>query len=249
VNAIRSYSICGKASGSLTRRAFKSTGSATESTEPGNQDYKNETPLGPLGNFFLMAGLGMFERLLRLYFREEVPHKYGLYFANPSDITLYFPERRPLKPFRPWSVSKKFTKLEVASELHPVGRRNWRVIEEAIVSDPTLQRYRLWEESAPQSKTAAAKRIRTTTAIVQELRSTRYFRTQQELRPGAKHFRERGGITVVVDQNGDLILSSGRHRFAIARALKIPTVPVAVLYSHPQSIRRGQWRKNLRLHR
>jgi len=207
--------------------------------------HKTETHLSPMGTFFLRFLFVALEATISLYFRKKVPKKYGLYFANPMEINLFFSVKRPRVRGKPWSVSSYWTKLPIVSETDLAAKRNWRVIADSITDDPNLAQYRELEGRLCQDAHKAAMRIDGVVPIIENLRETRYFRTQHELRK-SNRLRERGGIPVVVSATGDLILAGGRHRFAIARALELDTIPVAILFCHPVSVRSGMWQKYLR---
>ena len=55
-------------------------------------------------------------------------------------------------------------------------------------------------------------------------------------------FREKNGIGVAIDRNGQLIwLADGAHRLAIAKYLKLEKVPVTVLLVHEEAVTSGRF--------
>jgi hypothetical protein len=83
--------------------------------------------------------------------------------------------------------------------------------------------------------------------IIDELSRSRYFRSREELE--RRTFREKGGVGVIVNRDGSLALCDGHHRFGIAHALKIDTIPVALYAVHPSYVESGAWEDFFRAHR
>ncbi|ETX27037.1 hypothetical protein [Roseivivax isoporae] len=81
-------------------------------------------------------------------------------------------------------------------------------------------------------------RYETLDRVYEEALRTGRLRSQREL---PEHFRrEHGGIFVHVGRDGAALRSGGgRHRFAIARILKLARVPAQLGVIHPDAVRAG----------
>jgi hypothetical protein len=83
--------------------------------------------------------------------------------------------------------------------------------------------------------------------VIQELSQTRYLRSRNEYEKLS--FREKGGIGVIVNRDGSLSLCDGHHRFGIAHALDVESIPVALYAVHPEYVKNGGWKKFFAEHR
>jgi hypothetical protein len=90
-------------------------------------------------------------------------------------------------------------------------------------------------------KTFWHKRYDLLDSIIEEVRTTRRIRPQKELR--ARSFRERGGIGILINAQGNFVLCDGHHRFGIALALGLKSIPVSVVSVHPQVAQRREWNR------
>lgn len=59
-------------------------------------------------------------------------------------------------------------------------------------------------------------------------------------------FRERGGICVAIDRNGELIwMGDGAHRLAMAKILEIKKIPIAIILVHSEALKNNIYMKNI----
>ncbi len=81
-------------------------------------------------------------------------------------------------------------------------------------------------------------------ALIEELKVTGRLRPQKEFRPQS-HFREKEGIGICINAEGNLILANGHHRFGIVLGLGITPIPVYLHSVHPGFMKRKDWKERL----
>ena len=93
--------------------------------------------------------------------------------------------------------------------------------------------------SSESKRKVAAERLASYENLYTDVSVSREFKSRSEL--PVPHFREHGGILVHFDSKGQLIFGArGNHRFAIAKILELPVVPVMVGLIHPNV--KDSWR-------
>lgn len=201
-------------------------------------------------NFLLRALLTFVELAQSSWYRQRTPRKYELFFVATKNLSFFFSEQRPNKIFLPWTVSSTWSSLPVSEDSTDTGR-SWTPLKLAL-QDGTekflLHIVANWMKdplsSDEQNARSLQLKLERMKRLIAEVSETNLFRTQRELHGKIRSVRERGGVSVVVDRAGELIVVDGKHRVAVAKALHIQSIPVAVLFVHPVAVIQRTWRKN-----
>lgn len=185
--------------------------------------------------------------------------RFGLFWCRPQDIrlaTLYFPasdakylEHQNDLDMRSIQVQKRSFISGGDWDLHTAP------IEQVTLIQRTIRRYnenRTWDEVGEvdwmmrniqyrsiQDGCASLDDVKLRClrldALKADLESGGDYKTQRQLRRGA--FREAGGIGVAIARDGNIIwMSEGAHRLGIAKFLRLPSIPVALLMVHEDAI-------------
>lgn len=92
----------------------------------------------------------------------------------------------------------------------------------------------------PELENRIRQRYELLDGIIKELSQTHYLRSSNHFEKFS--FREKGGIGVIINRDGSLSLCDGHHRFGIAHALNLETIPVALYAVHPEYVKSGEWK-------
>ncbi|MCC5865176.1 MAG: hypothetical protein JJU31_08675 [Wenzhouxiangella sp.] len=86
------------------------------------------------------------------------------------------------------------------------------------------------------SEAKLKKRFESLDLLIQAVKNRGTLKTRQELDP--RHFREKGGVPIMINRHGDLILGrGGTHRFFICCILGVPLMPFSLIAIHPEANR------------
>jgi len=180
-------------------------------------------------------------------FRETTLRKYQLLWVKPSEIRYGFALNRPtcgpwlvsLESFRGSRVALPDVRLGLIEVCRRVAienlswedageKENLRMLQVARGGGVSLK-FSCWFE----------RRYSELDSFLADIRLTGKMKTRREL--GADNFRERGGILVGIDGDGEPILLTGHHRFFLAHALRLAKIPVAVTIVTREAVQSGSW--------
>ena len=198
-----------------------------------------------------------FDLLTYLRFRKPGLKKYQLLFVHPAEVEWGF---KTAPPHHFGVVSKRvwhYARVPVLDALDGVPRFCFNRLSVEGTWELSGELERVVEERARKGKNQNSedsdfqtfwhKRYSSLDGIIEELKQTNRLRPRAELL--SKNFREKGGIGVMVDQGGHLVLCDGHHRFGISLALDVQSIPVALFSVHPDFAKNQKWEGFFESHR
>jgi hypothetical protein len=200
-------------------------------------------------SLFRNGVIRFFDVLTFLKFRKPGLRKYQLLFVNPAEVVWGF---KTAPPHHFGVVSKRvweYPRIAVLDALDGVPRNCLNRLSIGGAWDLSGELERVVEERGRKGKINDPddpdfqmfwhRRYSALDGIIEELKETKRLRSRAEF--VRKNFREKGGIGVMVGQEGDLVLCDGHHRFGISLALGLQSIPVALFSVHPDCARSKQW--------
>ncbi len=203
---------------------------------------------------FKLAVILLFDLLGFLRFGPRAPKKYELLYVETETVTMGYQDSRPhhLGVVRDKYWSLPLVGVENACDEIPKYARKRTAVGETWESCGELERVISHRRNYKKSTDPRTKdfqdhwqtRYGALDVLIEELKETRRLRPQREFRPQS-HFREKEGIGICIDAEGNTILTDGHHRFGISLGLGLAFIPVALHAVHPGFMKGKNWRESL----
>jgi hypothetical protein len=190
---------------------------------------------------YRQRGLRKFERLL--LHPEEItwgfvrtpPHHFGVVRRKFWDLPRVpvseaiggIPKNclKRLLPSQSWESSGEFERVQ---------REERRKGNPYLANDPRF--FLRWQQ-----------RFEALDALIDDVKREGTLQTRDQL--DSLPFRERGGVGIVINEDGSISLCDGHHRFGLSLGLGVQRLPVALFAVHPEFVKSGKWKTFYETHR
>jgi hypothetical protein len=198
-----------------------------------------------------------FDCLEFLLYRQRGLRKFERLVLRPDEVAWGF-ERTPLHHFG--VVRMKFWDLPRVPVLEAIGGIPKNCLKRLLPSQS-------WESSGefervqreeqrkgnpylandPRFLLRWHQRFEALDELVDDISREGTLRTRDQL--DSFPFRERGGVGIVINEDGSISLCDGHHRFGLSLGLGVQHIPVALFAVHPEFVKSGKWKEFYESHR
>lgn len=187
----------------------------------------------------------------KLTYNEPIPGPYDIIYVNPEDINEYIiPEFvRDISRYGSHIIEGDWDKVcEIKIEgspdfenlprgLHKIQNYDlYNTIDNWINKDIQLENTELYQKNEPRVTNQINKLKNIRNSIEKKGYRSQRFLSREESRTGIVP-PEHDEVMVNIGRKGNIIFEDGRHRFLVAKAMKIDKIPVRVFVRH------GEWQR------
>lgn len=174
-------------------------------------------------------------RVIRRHCRGSIWNEHGDAFNERSSAVL---------PGDWDQKAKSIDRVETGPIIASVARKLGEELTWKQVGEIDRRRAELSKLGVAITEQKIRKRYKLLDKIIEDVRAIGRLRSQEEV--SREPLRERGGIGVSIGRDGAILKSrNGNYRLAIALYFRLPAIPVAVEFVHPQCLENGKWKEIL----